>query len=99
MEFLLSAVAIINSFCIKESGFLFSANVATLLIGINHDVYELVDAKCITSLDENPSYVVFPTSSQIKSVATSAKSQQVKSELKRSTGMLYICTSWNHLIR
>ena len=58
------------------------------VIGINHgrrNVYELVDAKCITSLDENPSYAVLPTSNQIKSVATSAKSQQVKPELKKPT--------------
>ena len=47
--------------------------------------YELVDAKCITLLDKNPSYEVPSTSNQIKSVSTSVKYQQVKSELKKPT--------------
>ena len=49
------------------------------------NTYELVDAKCITSLDKNPSYEVPSTSNQIRSVSTSAKSQKVKSELKKPT--------------
>ena len=49
------------------------------------NTFELVDAKCITSLDKNPSYEVPSTSNQIRSVSTSAKSQKVKSELKKRT--------------
>ena len=49
------------------------------------NAYELVNAKYITSLDLNPSYEVLSTSDQIKSVVTSEKSQQVKSELKKPT--------------
>ena len=49
------------------------------------NTYELVDAKCITTLDLNPSYEVLSTSNQIKSVVTSEKSQQMKSQLKKPT--------------
>ena len=47
------------------------------------NAYELVDAKYITSLDKNPFYEVPSTLNQIKSVSKVAKSQQVKSELKK----------------
>ena len=49
------------------------------------NTYELVDAKCITLLDKNPSYEVPSTSNKIKIVSKTAKSQQVKSELKKPT--------------
>ena len=57
------------------------------------NTYELVDAKCITSLDKNPSYEVPSTSNQIRSVSTSAKSQKVKSELKKPT-YSWVCYSF-----
>ena len=47
--------------------------------------YELVDAKCITSLDKNPSYGIFSTSNQTEGISTSVKSQQVKPDLKKPT--------------